>query len=575
MTPTSVKLFRPRNALLAGVMLATLAGGGVGLVWWLRPSPASTTQPDPTKAIVRHRSDAPTVHFTDITKSAGIRFRHFSGATKNKLLPETMGSGVAFIDYDNDGRQDLLFVNACPWPGNARPGPAPTLALYHNEGNGKFTDVTAAMGLDITMFGMGVTVGDYDNDGWPDIFISGVGGNRLFHNEAGKRFTDVTETAGVGGPGTMPKLTSYADFRKHKEPIPFPASATFVDYDGDGLLDLFVCYYLTWSPDKDLNIDFTLKGESRAYLPPRFFEGTQCVLYRNVDGKHFKDVSAEAGVQVFNTEGLGAKAVKRSVGKSLGVIVCDPDDDGWPDLIVANDTVRNFFFHNVVGPDGKRHFEEIGAQANVAWAEGEARGGMGIDWGEFRPSRKALAGQRAEPSRQAVIIANFANEPSTFLCQNQPCSLMFTNEVTTVGLAGPSRQPLKFGTFFFDFDLDGRLDLLTCNGHLEPEINQVQGNQTYAQAAQLFWNSGMPARTLSRSPPNRRGRTCSSRWSAGAAPLPTSMATAILTLSWPAMTGRRCCCATTSTWPRRSITGCAWSSRATASAPTAAPSGPR
>ncbi len=421
----------------------------------------------------------PKVRFTDITAKAGIRFEHTNGAFGKKLLPETMGSGVAFIDYDNDGLQDLLFINCCPWPGYEDAKHRPTLALYRNKGNGEFEDVTAKAGLTITMYGMGVTVGDYDNDGWPDVFVTGVAGNRLFRNvsdgNGGRRFEDVTETAGVGGQSGWPK-PSDGDFLKVRAPISFPSSAAFFDYDGDGLLDLFVCNYVTWSPGFDLGQPFQLKGSGRAFGPPTAFEGAQCVLYRNLGNGRFEDVSAKAGIQVFEKEGFGEQARLRSIGKSLGVIVCDVDDDGWPDIIVANDTVRNFFFHN----KGDGTFEEIGQVCGIAYAEGKARGAMGIDWAQYRPGRFA------------VLLANFADEPCTFLCLDalQRKRMLFSDLAMSEGILGPSRLPLKFGTFFFDYDNDGRLDLLICNGHLEPEISSVQAGQSYEQPAQLFWNTG-------------------------------------------------------------------------------------
>jgi enediyne biosynthesis protein E4 len=465
-----------RNLLLAVVLLAILIGGSLLLHDWLRPTGDEVNTPNIKEARERQAIPVPVVRFTDITKSAGIHFRHVNGASGKKLLPETMGSGVAFLDYNKDGKQDILFVNSCPWPGDT--SSRPTLALYRNDGNNHFSDVTKDVGLDVTMYGMGVTVGDYDNDGWPDIYITGVGGCRLFRNIEGKRFVDVTAEAGISGPARWPSAASAADFYKEETPIPFASSATFLDYDGDGKLDLFVCYYVNWSPRLDLGIDATLTGVGRAYVPPTRLQGTQCVLYRNVNGRRFEDVSAQVGIQVFDKVGQGENAQLRSVGKSLGVIVCDPDEDGWPDIAVANDTVRNFFFHNV--PDGKggRKFEEIGERIGVAYAESRARGGMGIDCGEYRPGGCALA------------IANFANEPTTFLEQHRPKRLLFADEAQSVGIWGPSRGPLKFGTFFFDYDLDGRLDLLTCNGHLEPEISKVQLDQTYAQPVQLFWNTG-------------------------------------------------------------------------------------
>ncbi|HKB40934.1 MAG TPA: CRTAC1 family protein, partial [Gemmataceae bacterium] len=423
--------------------------------------------------------ELPNVTFTDITDKAGIRFHHTNGSFGKKLLPETMGSGVAFLDFDNDGHQDLLLIDSCYWPGHEGTG-KPGLRLYRNKGNGTFEDVTEKMKLNVTLYGMGVAVGDYDNDGYPDVFITAVGGNRLFHNDRGQGFTDVTDRMGVGGPGGWPAGTK--NFLEHKDPITFSTSATFLDYDGDGRLDLFVCNYVTWSPTRDLSQSFTLVGGTRAFGPPTSFDGAQCFLYRNA-GDHFEDVSEKAGIQVWEKEGTGDQARLRGAGKSLGVLVCDVDEDGGPDIVVANDTVRNFFFHNVAAPErpGGRGFVERGLTTGIAYAGSSpsARGAMGIDWGEYRPGKHAF------------LIANFATEPSTFLRQNGPGALAFQDVAMPEGLYGPTRSPLKFGAFFFDYDLDGRLDLLTANGHLEPEITKTLPTQTYAQPAQLFWNTGL------------------------------------------------------------------------------------
>jgi hypothetical protein len=411
----------------------------------------------------------PRVRFTDVTAAAGVRFVHVNGAFGKKLLPETMGSGVAVLDYDKDGKPDLLFINSCFWPGHEERGAAaPTLMLYRNRGHNTFEDVTKQAGLDVTLYGMGVTVGDYDNDGWPDVFVTAVGGNRLYHNTAGakgRRFVDVTANA-----GDLAKFDSWpagGNVMNREDPISFPSSAAFFDYDKDGLLDLFVCNYVVWSPRIDLDQGFTLQGGARAYGPPRAFKGTHCTLYRNQGGGKFKDVSVEAGIPVYGERG-------EAVGKALGVIVCDVDEDGWPDVVVANDTVRNFFFHN----QRNGTFKERGQEAGVAYADGNPRGAMGIDWGEYRPGR------------HAIVIGNFANEPNTLLRLDHAEKLLFSDVALAEGLAGPSRIVLKFGLFFFDFDLDGLLDLLTCNGHLEPIIHLVQAGQTYRQPAQLFWNTG-------------------------------------------------------------------------------------
>lgn len=475
------------GCIVAGLMV--LGTGGGLLWWWSRQNVATGTKPQIEPPKERPPLEVPRVLFQDTTQEAGLIFRHYNGAYGLKLLPETMGPGVCVLDYDNDGRQDVLLVNGCPWPGQDWPDGIrqDCLKLYRNEGGGRFRDVTAAVGLSgLTLYGMGACAGDYDNDGYIDLFVTGVGGCRLLHNTAGtegqRKFVDVTGSVGIGSTGSWPAQLSSAAFEKANQPIEFATSATFVDYDRDGWLDLFVCRYVTWSPAIDLAIDSTLTGIGRAYLQPQQFEGAQCALYRNVGGQRFEDVSEAAGVTVYEREGTDATARRRSVAKALGVVVCDPDDDGWPDLLVANDTVRNFFFHNVAGPDGRRHYVEKGQEAGAAYAEARARGAMGIDWGEYLPGK------------HGAVIANFANEPITFLTVADHRRPRFIDSALAVGLAGPSRFWLKFGIFFWDYDLDGRLDLLVCNGHLEPEINKVQSQQSYAQPAQLFWNTGDPQR---------------------------------------------------------------------------------
>jgi hypothetical protein len=489
-----------------------LGGGGLlaaaGVLAVLLPGCFKTPPPTGTEGeiVTPNSADVPVprVRFTDVTEVAGIRFRHFNGMTPNKLLPETMGSGVVVIDFDNDGKPDLLFLNSCPWPGKAKPDdPKPTPALYRNKGDGTFEDVTKAAGLDVTFFGMGGTVGDCDNDGWPDLFLTGIGGNHLFHNEAdpgganGRRFREVTATARVGGPGGWPGPGFKGDFFAFKDPLCFSSSAAFLDYDGDGKLDLFVCNYVTWSPDLNEKLGVKVNGIDRAFAQPTLFQGSQCFLYRNKGNKgddtfEFEDVSREAGIEVFQQQGVGPNAPLQPVGKSLAVIVCDANGDGWPDIVVANDTVRNFFFLNVE-QDGKRAFKEIGAEIGVAFAQGKARGAMGIDWAPLY--RKDC---------HALPIANFAGEPVTFLCLKEPSReqraaqareeiprwLHFSDMAIAEKVAGDSRNPLKFGLFFFDYDLDGHPDFLICNGHLDPEIGAIQKGQDYRQSAQLYWNTG-------------------------------------------------------------------------------------
>ena len=394
----------------------------------------------------------PRVRFTDITDQAGIAFVHVNGAFGDKLLPETMGGGVAFLDYDNDADQDLLFVNSSYWSDRGPDeGALPILTLYRNDGTGHFWDVTADSGLAMSLYGMGVAVGDYDNDGWIDVFITAVGGNRLFHNENGV-FREVTETAGVAGDADA-----------------WSTSSTFIDYDNDGDLDLFVANYVRWSKEIDFEIDFRLTGIGRAYGPPTTFAGSYPYLYRNEGRGTFTDVSAETGVQVNNP------ATGEPMAKSLAVSPIDVDSDGWIDLFVANDTVQNFFFHN----QGNGTFKESAVELGLAFdRNGSATGAMGTDASFYRDDRDL-----------GFAVGNFANE-MTSLYVSQGDALLYADEAIGDGIGPASRRVLTFGLFFFDYDLDGRLDLFQANGHLEEEINVVQPSQHYAQAPQLFWNCG-------------------------------------------------------------------------------------
>jgi len=405
----------------------------------------------------------PEVKFADITEAAGIKFRHVTGAYGEKLLPETMGSGAAFFDYDNDGDQDLLLINSTYWPWK-KPDEAadPTPALYQNDGKGNFTDVTEEAGLKFSLYGMGVACGDYDNDGWIDLFLTAVGPSRLLRNVQGK-FADVTVAAGVAG-----------------SPDQWGSSAGFFDYNNDGLLDLFVCNYIQWSRAIDLSLGSTYDGKNRAYAPPTPFQGAFCSLFRNEGQGRFADVSADAGVQVRNRD------TSVPVGKSLGVVFVDLNEDGFCDVVVANDTVQNFVFQNLKG----EKFQECGSTVGVAFdPAGNARGAMGIDVARFRNNK--LYG---------IVIGNFANEPtSLYVAQDvgrgNDVFCLFTDEAVATGLGPQSRLELKFGVFFFDYDLDGRLDICTANGHLEKDIATIQRSQQYEQPPQLFWNGGEKGET--------------------------------------------------------------------------------
>ncbi len=399
----------------------------------------------------------PAVTFKDVTASAGIDFVHENGARGQKLLPETMGSGAAFFDYDGDGDQDLFLANAMHWPGEAGAGAPPTQALYRNDGTGRFENVTAAAGLDAVLYGTGVATGDYDNDGDADLFLAALGPNRLYENEGG-RFRDVTARAGVAG-----------------APDGWSSSAGFLDYDNDGDLDLFVSNYVKWSEEIDLELNFTLNGVDRAYGPPTNYEGTFCQLLRNDGDSRFTDVSQAAGIQVVSP--LNG----RPMGKALAQTFVDVDLDGRIDILVANDQVQNFLFHN----RGDGAFAEIGAASGIGFdSTGNATGAMGIDAGHHRGDEQI-----------AVAVANFANEMTSLYVSRDRRRLLFTDEAAGEGVGSPSRAFLSFGLFFFDYDLDGRLDLLQANGHLEDEIHEVQASQTYRQPAQLFWNAGPTSRS--------------------------------------------------------------------------------
>ncbi len=380
-----------------------------------------------------------TFRLTDVTAAAGLQFRHNSGAYGGKLLPETMGAGCAFLDYDADGWQDILLVNGMDWPGHKRQRSTPR--LYRNNRNGTFTDVTRSAGLDVELYGMGIAVGDWNNDGFPDILITCVGQSRLFRNTGKGTFVDVTQSSGLGGR------------------LGFSTSAAWFDYDKDGLLDLFVCNYVKWTTEHD--VFCSLDGKQKSYCTPQAYRGETCWLFRNRGNGTFEDVTATSGV--FDTS-----------SKSLGVALLDYDQDGWPDLFVANDTQPNKLYRN----QRNGTFKDVAVEAGVAFsAEGRARAGMGADSGDFDNS-----------GRPGVVVTNFDNE-MIGLYRSSGRGL-YEDVATRAGIGIPSRNTLGFGCGFLDVDLDGRLDLVVANGHIEETVRNIRGNIGYAQPPQLFLNQG-------------------------------------------------------------------------------------
>lgn len=379
------------------------------------------------------------IQFRDITQAAGIRFVHNNGAFGKKYLPETLGPGCAFIDYDNDGYPDILLVNGTDWPGHGRA--ASTLKLYHNNRNGTFSDVTAKAGLAVSLYGLGVAIGDYDNDGYDDIFITSVGQSRLFHNNGNGTFTDVTRAAGLWG------ITE------------FSTSAAWVDYDKDGLLDLVVANYVQWSPEKDLFC--TLDGTHKSYCTPESYKGASLRLWHNLGHGKFEDASAKAGLYDANSKGLG-------------VAVLDYNQDGWPDLLLANDTQPNKLYLN----NRNGTFSERGTTAGIAFSEdGLARSGMGVDAADYDRS-----------GRPSIIITNFSNQMMA-LYHNEGNGL-FVDEAPRSEVGRTSLLTLGFGCFFFDYDLDGWPDMFVANGHLDSDIERIQKRIKYRQPPHLFRNLG-------------------------------------------------------------------------------------
>jgi hypothetical protein len=394
----------------------------------------------PLRALIAAAANttAPGFRFADVTSHAGIQFQHNSGAFGGKFLPETLGSGCAFLDYDRDGWPDILLINGMDWPGHKQQ--RSTLRLYRNNRNGTFSDVTAKAGLDIEMYGMGVAVGDYDNDGFVDILITCVGQNRLFHNTGKGTFVDVTNSSGLG------------------KRLAFSTSALWFDYDRDGLLDLFVCNYVKWSPEHD--VFCSLDSKHKSYCTPEAYRGETCWLFHNRGNGTFEDVTASSGI--FD-----------SSSKSLGVALLDDDQDGWLDLLVANDTQPNKLYRN----QRNGTFKDVAVEAGLAFStEGKARAGMGVDVADFTNSGRA-----------GVAITNFDNEMTGLY---EFSGKTYEDVAAQTGVGSASKNSLGFGCAFLDADLDGWLDLAVANGHIDETVRNIRGNVGYAQPPLLFLNNG-------------------------------------------------------------------------------------
>ncbi|HEU4712122.1 MAG TPA: CRTAC1 family protein [Pyrinomonadaceae bacterium] len=432
-----MKVLNPRLIVLCLVLLFA------GCKQPTTVTPANTNAPE--QAAVPSPSPSPTpprpsgeIEFTDVTAQAGIRFKHNSGAFGKKYLPETIGAGAAFIDYNNDGWQDILLVNSMDWPESKKRRSFP--ALYHNNKDGTFVDVTQQAGLGVEMYGIGVAVGDYDNDGNDDVYITCVGPNHLFRNLGNGKFADVTARAGLAEPG-------------------FSTSAAWFDYDNDGKLDLFVGNYVEWTVQTDQFC--SLDSKNKSYCTPQSYKGQSSQLYRNRGNGTFENVTARAGIN-------------DPSGKTLGIALLDYDDDGWMDLFVANDTEPNKLYRN----NRNGTFTDNGVIAGVAFSEaGTARAGMGVDAADYDGSGKP-----------GVVIGNFTNE-SIALYHNDGSGL-FTDEAASSGIGKISAQSLTFAIFFFDYNLDGLVDIFAANGHVSDDISVVQPTVKYAQQPHLFLNKG-------------------------------------------------------------------------------------
>jgi len=405
------------------VLVAVVAAKGSGLIF---ASAQTKTSPEP-------------ITFANITQSAGLTFTNINGASRDKYLVETMGSGALFFDVDDDGWVDVLLVDGGSYADPAVAAKA-RHRLYRNQGNGTFRDISAASGLTHPEYGMGACAGDIDNDGRIDVYLTNAGANMLFRNMGGGAFTDITRAAGVG-------LTWWS------------TSCAFLDFDHDGDLDLFVANYL--DAPKSINpFCGDPQRRVRAYCHPLNYKGLPSVLYRNEGAGRFTDVSAEAGIAKY-------------VGNGLGVAVGDYDDDGWPDVFVANDAVPNFLFHN----EGNGRFTEVGLVAGVSVArDGKPRAGMGTEFADYNGD-----------GRLDLVVTNHEFETHS-LFRNDGHGL-FTDATIDSGIGPPTLPYVGFGVAFADVDNDTQLDLAIVNGHVIDNTAMFRAGSTHAQRKLLLRNA--------------------------------------------------------------------------------------
>ena len=440
-------------SLLGVILLALVA------FFLFRPSSTEDKPAEPPPADfmkpatpVISAAEFPAVTFKEVSAELGIDFVHDNGASGKLMMPEPAGSGGGFFDYDNDGDQDMLLLSCCKIVDHRDPpAEGQSIVLYENDGQGNFTNVSKGSGLQISCYAMGLAIADYDNDGWRDIFVTAVGRNRLFRGIGRGKFEEVTESAGVGGRADQ-----------------WSSSAGFFDSDNDGDLDLFVCNYVHWTAEKELAVQQEVK-QPESYMAPRFFPGDHCLFYENNGDGTFSDISESSGMMIRDEESA------ELIAKAFGVIFVDLDRDGWLDIVVANDQTRSFLLRN----NGDQTFEDVGVKTAFGYDSlGQIVAGMGIDFCQVEGQTGML-----------VAIANLAKfQTVMYFTQNDRFS--FVDNALRSGIVPGSARVTTFGLVFLDYDLDGHLDIVQANGHINSEAGSTVEGIDYLQPTQLFWYYG-------------------------------------------------------------------------------------